>query len=427
MTMNRRQFIGSVLATSVAAGAPAVHSRSKAKRYRTAVIGCGWWGGNVLHVAMNSGECEIVALCDVDTAQLEKTQKQVQQRTGQTPKGFGDYRELLKQQKPDIVVITTPDHWHALQMIDAVHAGAHVFVEKPIGHTIHEGRAMVEAVKNSDRVVQVDFQRRGSPHHQWAIQQLQDGRAGEIGMVRAFAHSNKGVGEAVPNAEPPETLDWDMWCGPAPKNPFNPTIHPKGHRYWLNYANGRAADWGVHFLDHILWWSGQRWPRYVSSVGGKLIRENPADAPDTQMIHYEFDGFVAEWEHRMYTGSPPDQPGNGLYFYGTKGTMHIGWGGATFFPRNGERVHKDPQTHKPDGQNIPELWADMLDAIKNRRQAMCDIQSGHYSSNLSLLGILSWKLGRGIEWDGQHDQCVNDSQANQLLRREYRAPWKYPA
>jgi len=435
MPLNRRQFIGTTLATGLTATAPAVHGAAKAKanagttRYKTALIGCGWWGGTVLTEALDHGQSQMVALCDPDERLLGQTRRRVQKRTGEKPKTYTDFRKLLENHKPDIVINTTPDHWHALVTLAAIEAGAHVYLEKPIGHTINEGRAMVDAARAKDRVVQVDLHRRGSPHNQWAIKFLKQGRLGTVGMVRAFTHSPWGPGEAQENEPPPKELDWDLWCGPAPKRPFNPSIHPKGFRQWLDYANGNAADWGIHWLDHIPWWSGQSWARQVSSVGGKYIRKTRGDAPDTQTIHYAFDGFIAEWGHRMYAGNSVEQHELGLYFYGSEGILHIGWhSGARFYP-TGEseaKIHKSAKLHKPEGQNIPELWTDFIDAIENDRRPMCDIEIGHYSTNLCLLGMLSYKLGRGIEWDGEQEQCLNDPEANALLSREYREPWQYP-
>ena len=429
MSLDRREFLSGVLVSGLAAGAPAVHAQNKGKKFRLALIGCGWWGKNILHEAMDHGQCKVVALCDVDQRMLKQTRNRVRQRGRDAPKQYTDYRELLKREKPDLVINATPDHWHALTTIAAIEAGAHVYVEKPIGHTIQEGRAMVNAARANDRVVQVDLHRRASPHNQWAIDFMNQGKLGTVGMVRAFVHSSWGAGNPAEAEEPPKELDWDFWCGPAPKQPYRSSIHPKGFRQWLDYANGTAADWGVHWLDHIIWWSGQKGPSYVSSVGGRFMRETEADAPDTQSIHYTFDGFVAEWEHRLYAGNSPEKHDLGMYFYGTKGTLHVGWGdGASFYPVGESKpaIHKKAKLHKPDRQNIPELWADFIDAIRNNRRPASDIESGHYSTNLSLLGMLSYKLGRGVKWDPDRERCVDDPEANALLRREYREPWQYP-
>ena len=429
MGISRRSFlqssaaVGATLASSSAVGA------GSNKKYRTALIGCGWWGGNILQVAMDSGRVEVVGLCDVDSRQLQKKVKQVKDGTGDKPRLYEDYRELLEAEEPDIVICATPDHWHPLITIAAVNAGAHVYVEKPISHTIKEGQAMVQAARANDRKVQVGTHRRVSPHNKWAIKFLKDGRAGDIGMVRLFVHSGRNRWNTVADEEPPEELNWDMWCGPAPKQPFNPKIHPKGFRQFLDYANGTLGDWGIHWTDHITWWKPDARPKTVNSIGGRHIRDDNTTAPDTQTVQWEFEDFTAEWEHRHYAGNRTEKARLGAYFYGTEGIMHIGWlDGATFYPRAGNKdpIHRDPELAQPDHQNIPGLWADLIESIEQDRHPVCDIEVGHRSTNLSLLGMLSLKLGRSVEWDAEEEVCIGDEEANELLRREYRDPWEYP-
>ncbi|MBM3855525.1 MAG: Gfo/Idh/MocA family oxidoreductase, partial [Verrucomicrobia bacterium] len=215
--MNRRQFLlqGSTAAASLAAF-PSIRAADKAgaRKFRTALIGCGWWGNNILREAMASGACEVVALCDVDSRQFEATRKNVSAGTGDDPKLFKDYRELLAQARPDLAIVATPDHWHALPMIAAVKAGAHVYVEKPIGHTVLEGRAMVNAARAAGRVVQVGTHRRISPHNVSGRDFLRSGKAGEIGMIRCFVHYGGGPEKPRPTVAVPKELDWDLWCGP---------------------------------------------------------------------------------------------------------------------------------------------------------------------------------------------------------------------
>jgi predicted dehydrogenase len=193
-------------------------------------------------------------------------------------------------------------------------------------------------------------------------------------------------------------------------------------------------------MDQILWiMECEKWPRKAFSTGGRPIKgpavltndEQTSDAPDSQSAVYEFDNFTVTWEHRMFAGNSHEKTESvGCYFFGTEGVFHMGWqGGWTFFPRDKKKepLHVDPQLAKPDDQNIKELWADFLDAIRNNRKPISDIEEGYYSTNVSLLGMLSYKLGRSITWDGKKEECVGDADANKLLSREYRKPWVYPA
>lgn len=431
MPMSRRRFMSfSSTAAAAAVAVPAVLGADKQKQYRTALIGCGWWGGNILDCAIAAGRSEVVALCDVDQKHLDDRAEAVERKTGRRPVKYRDYRELLEREKPEIVIVGTPDHWHALNTIDAIKTGAHVYVEKPISHTINEGIAMVKAARDHDRVVQVGTHRRVSPHNISAREFIRSGKLGKIGMVRAFVLYGGGPGEPTPDSDPPPGLDWDMWCGPAPLRPFNKRIHPRGFRQFLDYANGQLGDWGIHWLDQILWCLDAVAPKIVTSVGGRFIRRDNTDAPDTQVATFQFDDFVVSWEHRQYAGNTAERHNVGCYFYGTEGTLHLGWqDGWTFYPlaSSKPKIHEDAKLNQPDGQNIAELWADFIDAIESRRRPVCDIELGHRATTMSLLGMLALKIGRSVRWDAEKQTIIGDPEAAALLQRPYRAPWVYPS
>jgi predicted dehydrogenase len=446
MRVTRRDFLAATAATGVALATPAVLGAEKDKKYRTALVGSGWWGMNIFRTAIQSGKVRPVAMCDVDQNQLDPAAAEVEKLTGTVPKKYKDYRELLKSERPEIVIVATPDHWHPLVTIAACKAGAHVYVEKPISHTIREGRAMVNAARRAGTVVQVGTHRRVSPHNVSGREFIRSGKVGKIGMVRAFVHYGGGPERPRRNVEPPKELDWNMWCGPAPLRPYNgdPSnpwgggIHPRGFRQYLDYANGTLGDWGVHWMDQIVWILDEKWPQKVYSSGGHPIKgppilteeEQTSDAPDHQVAVYEFEGFTACWEHRQFAGNNAEKGEPvGCYFYGTEGTFHMGWQeGWVFYPvdRDKQPIRQPAKLHKPDDQNIPELWADFLGAIETGKRPACDIEEIHYSTSLSLLGMLSYKLGRSIQWDGEKEIIVGDPEANKLLRRDYRTPWKYP-
>jgi predicted dehydrogenase len=429
MTLDRRTFLASSIAAGAALAAPAIRAAEDKKVYRTALLGSGWWGTNILREALASGRSKLVALCDVDQAQLKTCQAEVNKLTGDQPKHYEDFREVLDKEKPEICIIGAPDHWHPLMMIAAVRAGAHVYVEKPVSHTILEGVAMVRAARDTGRTVQVGTHRRVSPHCVSGQKFLRSPQMGKIGMVRAFVHYPGDAGTRTPDSQPPTGLNWDMWCGPAPLCPYNKDIHPKGFRHFLDYANGQLGDWGIHWMDQIMWSTDEKFPKKVSSFGSRHIRKDTTTAPDTQVASFEFDSFTATWEHRQYAANEAERHSIGCYFYGTGGTLHIGWlDGWTFYPakKGGKIIHEDAKLNEPDAQNIKELWADFLAAIASKKPPVSDIEVGHRSTNMSLLGMLSLKLGRSIQWDGDKHQIPGDAEANKLLRREYRKPWVYP-
>lgn len=434
---SRRAFIKSTAAASLAWNALPILGQDANKKYRTALIGSGWWGMNLLREAMASNRIKVVALCDVDENVLTNSADDVKADSGDEPKKYKDYRELLEKEKPEIVIIATPDHWHALQAIAAIKAGSHIFVEKPTGHTINESRAIVKAAKNSGVVIQVGLHRRIGPHHVEAMNFLRSGAVGKVGMVRCFADSKGGVELPKPNSKVPSGMDWEMYCGPAPMRPFNSKIHPGGWRNFLDFANGTMGDWGVHWLDQVLWWSGEKAPKKVFCSGGRSIagpvisndREQTTDTPDHQIATFEFEHFTAVWEHRRFAENNNEKHKIGSYYYGEKGVLHIGWrDGWTFYPVNSKdpTTHGDSKLQEPDGHNIALLWEDFIDAIEKKRKPVADIESGHRATALPLLGMLSWKLGRSIEWDGDKEQIIGDETANKLLSRTYRGPWEYP-
>ncbi len=424
--MNRRNFLQDAAAAGLAVN---ILGGQTNRKYTTALTGTGWWGMNILREAIASGECKVVALCDVDPNQLGPAVAEVEKLSSDRPKQYKDFREMLAKEKPEIAIVAPPDHWHPLVAIEAVQAGAHVYVEKPIGHTLKEGRAMVNAARAANRVVQVGTHRRVSPHNISGMEFLRSGKAGKIGMVRAFVHSGGGPGQKTPDSDPPAGMDWNMWCGPAPLRPYNKSLHPRGFRYHLDYANGVLGDWGIHWFDQILWWTEEKYPRRIYSTAARRIKQDSTDAPDTQVATFEFESFTAVWEHRQYAANNAEKTAIGCYFYGTEGTFHMGWlDGWTFYPADRKKpvVHEEPKLNAPDTQNIRELFADFLASIKSGRRAVCDIEKGHLSTNMSLLGMLSWKVGRSVQWDGEKERIVGDDEANKLLSRPYRAPWKYP-
>jgi predicted dehydrogenase len=447
MTPSRRSFLktSAVLGAGLSplAVAPAVHAaRRTAPRYRTALVGCGWWGGNIVREAIASGSCQIVGVADPDPNQIDAAFKAQPALAAFAPKRFSDFRELLDETKPEIVIVATPDHRHPLITIAAVKAGAHVYVEKPVAHTVMEGRAMVKAARDAGKMVQVGTHRRVSPHNVSGMEFLKSGKAGKIAMVRAFVHyGGNGPEQPQPNEEPPKGVDWNLWCGPAPERPFNSRIHPKGFRNFLDYANGTLGDWGIHWLDQILWWTEQKGPKSIYSTGGRPIAGPPVndgkaqttDAPDHQIAAYKFEEFDVSWEHRKFAGNNAEKTHQGqavgCYFYGTEGTFHMGWlDGWTFYPSNAKKapIHVDAQLNEPDQQNIKELFADFLKSIETGEKPVCDIEIGHRSTTMALLGMLSLKLGRSIDWDPATETIASDPEATKLLTRAYRSPWTYP-
>jgi predicted dehydrogenase len=229
-----------------------------------------------------------------------------------------------------------------------------------------------------------------------------------------------------------------MWCGPAPLRPFNRKIHPLGHRHFLDYANGQLGDWGIHWLDQVLWIMEKEAPKTVFSTGGRSIKGAPVnnsdqqttDAPDHQIVAYQLDDLTLTWEHRQFAGDPTSKHlPIGAHFYGTEGTFHLGWiDGWTFYPLDGKQptAHEDANFTGEFQDNVPDLWKDFVDAVEKDRAPACPIEAGHRATTMALLGMLSLKLGRSVRWDHEKQTIPDDVDAAALLKRDYRGSWKYP-
>jgi predicted dehydrogenase len=428
LPMRRRQFLHqSALAGAAVLAHPFITYRPQGK-YKTVLIGSGWWGLNILREGIRTGECQVAALCDVDENQLKKCKTEVDKLCNDQPKLYKDYRECIAKEKPDIVINATPDHWHAQIAITAMQNGAHVFLEKPISHTVKEGTAIEKAARDAQRVCVVDFHRRYSEHNLSANEFLRSGKAGKIHAVKAFVHYNFGPGQMETESAPPAGLDWDFYCGPAPLVPYNPGIHPRGFRQYLEFANGNLGDWGPHWFDQILWWTEEKMPRKIYSAQQSNIRNSRANAPEEQVVVYDFESFVLTWEHSLLNSHVERPTENvGVFFYGSEGVFHLGWQqGWTFFPndKKKETLRMPAKLNEPDQQNIDLVWTDFLSCIKSGKRPKADIEQGRHASNMAMLGMLSAKLGRSIEWDHQKDLIVGDKAANALLLRKPRAEAK---
>lgn len=428
--MNRKTFLkNSSLGALGLMAHPYIVSRQAAK-YNLVLIGTGWWGTNILREAIRSGEVKVTALCDVDDAQIKKCQEEVNKLCDDRPKVYKDFRECLEKEKPQIAIVATPDHWHALIAIEAMNQGAHVFLEKPISHTVLEGAAILKAARNNKRTCIVDFHRRYSPHNVSGMEFLKSGKVGAIKEVKAFVQYAMGPGKREEQPPVPAGLDWDMYCGPAPLITYNTAMHPRGWRHYRALGNGQLGDWGPHWFDQILWWTEEIAPKNIYSAWTMGGRDTWSDTPTTQTVVYEFESFIASWDHSLFNSHREKKSESvGTYFYGTEGTFHMGWQqGWTFYPnnQNKEIIHQDPQLDQPDGQNIKLVWADFLKCIKSGQLPHADIAHGRQATNMALLGMLSAQVGRSIRWDDANNKILGDKAANKLLKRNYRGGWKYP-
>jgi predicted dehydrogenase len=443
--MSRRRFLWASGAALALSRLPGYAAELADTRKRVGLIGAGWYGKADLFRLIQVAPVEVVSLCDVDKRMLADAAEQVaaRQASHKTPRTYSDYRQMLREKDLDVVLVATPDHWHALPMIAAVEAGADVYVQKPTAVDVVESQAMLAGARKHGRVVQVGTQRRSTPHLMEARDTIvKEGRLGKVAFVDVYCYYHMRARENPPDTTPPDYLDYDMWTGPAPMRPYNPLVHPRSWRAFMEYGNGIVGDMCVHMLDMVRWMLGLGWPRSVSSSGGILVdKDSKANITDTQTATFDFGELKIVWNHRTWGRAPdPDYPW-GATFYGDKGTLRASVMGYDFVPEGGGApVHKDvtyeleqypeDKTEKDLEKHVaPAIrvhMKDFLSAIDRRTRPVADIEQGHISSASCILANLSMRLGRTLVWNADKGEVVGDPEANALLRRPYRAPWVHP-
>jgi len=448
--MNRRDFLKAGAVGSIASAFGGYFVRGEdpeRKPLRVGLIGAGWYGKSDVCRLIQVAPVEVVSICDVDRKMLAGAVDLVasRQASGKPPRAYGDYREMLKERDLDIVLIATPDHWHALTMIAAVESGADVYVQKPISIDVAEGAAMLAAARKHRRVVQVGTQRRSTPHLVECKKQIiEAGFLGRVAHVEMCCYYHMRFDGDSSVRAVPEHLDWEMWVGPAPFRPYEGLPHRGWWRGRMEYSNGIVGDMCIHMLDTVRWMLGLGWPRRISSAGGILVRkQGGSNTSDTQVATFAYDDLNLVWTHRTWGHAPDPEYPWALILYGEKGTLKASVHSYDFYPAGKD----EPTLHKNavyERERYPEdltekdieLFAapatrahmrDFLAAVRSRGRPIADIEEGHISSASCILANLAMKLGRTLAWDPAEGRVIGDDEANRLLRRPYRSPWVHPA
>jgi predicted dehydrogenase len=426
-SINRRSFIQqSALATAAWSIMPSRSFSAEAgDKLKLGVIGCGWWGMVDVEAAFKVGGVEILALCDVDTTNLEKSAAKVESLQGQRPKTFKMYEDLLKVDGLQAVIIATPPHWHALQFIAALERGLDIYCEKPLAYDIREGEAMVAAAKQKGRIVQVGFQRRQSPAIRQVRDYIQQGGPGRIIQVEVQINYQADLKDATPQ-DPPASLDWDLWCGPAPKLPYSPNI---GHFAWRlekEYGHGHLVDWGIHLIDAARWVLGETTPKTVQAAGGLYSFKGKITTPDVLTAHFDFEKCPVIWRHRMYGAAEyTPEVSNGIFFYGEKETVFVTDDRWVVVSKGRGQQHKVTQARADMG---PAHMAAFLTAVRTRQEPehLCTPADAHLSTSTVQLAMIAYETGSKVTWNAATAQVENNPAAARLLKRDYREPWKHP-
>ena len=455
---SRRRFLKNSAAAAAAVtlglnpkGVPLTRAaRGANERIRVGFIGVGNRGSQLLRGFLTQDDVEVAALCDVyepylvrDYSNVDKrlldslgaTVPKMTEKLGANIARYSDFRRVLERKDIDAVVISTPDHWHAIQTIVACEAGKDVYVEKPLSVTIVEGRKMVEAAKRHNRVVQVGLHRRSSQAYQQLARDVQAGKIGKVTVARAYRISNMypdGIGK-YPDAAPPKGLDWDMWLGPRSERPYKDNIPLYKFRWWQSYSS-QVANWGVHYCDAIRWVLAEEAPASISAHGGRFALDDDRTIPDTMEVIFELAcGVLIVFGQYEASGGPVLVSGE-IELRGTLGNVYAGAEGEgyTIVPSPPGQFQEAKPSIQPKKKEAPDRNKDLtvthirnfLDCIKTRAKTNCDIETGHRSTTFALLANIALATKSRIEWDPRNERITNNEKANELLHYEYRKPWK---
>jgi predicted dehydrogenase len=447
-SVSRRKFSASAISTATATVVAATSPRSRVlganDQVRLGFIGVGNRGCQLLKGFLAHSDARVVALCDVYEPylygaydRLDPRFRSLGKRIAQMPKlediaaRVKDFRAVLDRKDIDAVVIATPDHWHAIQTIAACRAGKDVYVEKPLSITIAEGRAMVEAARKHDRIVQVGTHRRSSRLYAQLAEVVRAGAIGKVTVARAAYTSNMapgGIGHA-PASDPPPGLDWDMWLGPRPERPFQATILPYKFRWWDLYSS-QIANWGVHYFDAIRWLTGELAPASVSAHGGRYAVDDDRTIPDTSEAIFEHaSGMLLLFSVHEANGQPVLGRNAEVELRGTLGTVYVSTKHYEIVPERGG-AFQDPSPRRKaeivkasDGDLDQQAARDFLDAVRAHKRPAADVEEGHRSTTFAHLANIALTTRKRLDWDPQSERFTNCDEANRLLRYEYRKPW----
>lgn len=435
--INRRSFIkksgmaaGAVTVASMMPGV--VSCNSPSDRVRVGLIGCRSMGFANLKTFLTEENVTCEALCDIDKNVLEAKASEVEKITQRRPLIYSDFRDLIDNADIDVVIIGTPDHWHVIMTMMALEAGRHVYVEKPMGHSIEECLVLVDAAKkHPDLVVQVGMWQRSSQHWFDASEVVRSGEIGDVSLVKAWIYKGYDTPlEKVPDSAAPDYVDYDMWLGPAPKRPFNKNRFHYNFRWYWDYAGGAMTDWGVHLLDFALFGMDAGYPETISPGGGNfLYKDNVIDTPDIQQAIYNYPTHTMIWECGLIPGIGPFNRGHGVSFTGTKGTLVVTRNGWQVYPEmcqaTGEPwIKRIPP--KPSEGGLTEHVQNFLKCIRRSKKPNASVEVGAKTAIISEMGNIAYRTGQLLHWDNNTLQ-FKEEEANTLARLSYSDKWKLPA
>ena len=426
--MNRKTFIGkTVLGAAAISSSFYIPTQAKERKLKAGLIGAGRYGMAISRAAIEGGGLEILAVCDVDSEHLRQSAEELEKLQGIKPKTFKYYQDMIDINGLEAVFIATPPQWHALQFIAACEKGLDIFCEKPLAYDPMEGLAMIKAAEKAGNIVQIGLQRRQSEAFKYAKQYINDGKAGDIFQIEAQIHYRAQPGDTSIQA-PPASLDWDEWCGPAPKLDYRPSI---GHYSWRlekEYGNGHLVDWGIHNIDIIRHIMDDGIPSEFKTTGGIYALKDQITTPDTLTANMAFEKAPVVWQHRMWgAGDISPEFNNGVFFHGHKSTIFVS--DTRFVVRPSDRDAEVLDLNLPTERSmLARHIIDFLDAVKLKdpKKISCTVEDAFASTTTVQLATIAYNTGSIVKWDNQKKTIIDNPQAAGFLKREYREKWQHP-
>ncbi len=425
--MQRREFLG-------AAGLAAAQRLIGANDHVTVgLIGCGGRGRYVAGLMREAPGVEFAATADVYLPNAERAREWA----GPSANAYQDFRRLLERKDIDAVLVATPDHWHAAIAVLACQAGKDVYVEKPLAHNVHEGRAMVSAARRYNRIVQAGTQHRSSPHFREVQEIVQSGALGKVNWVRVWNYANlypQGIGRE-PDSEPPAGLDWDFYLGPAPLVPYNRKRFLVTYRWFWDYSGGYITDFGTHRLDTVHQVMGVEAPETIAASGGRFSLQDAGEIPDVLQVTYEYPGFVMSYEScllnahgvggrtagmKYYNAKGAEDRPNGMAFYGTNAALYADRIGYEIYPEPKSTIERK-QMNTTDATRLH--TANFIECVRSRKTPNAEVEIGHRSTTVAHLGNIAFKTGKKLRWNAATEEFIDDGEASKFLYREPRKPW----
>jgi predicted dehydrogenase len=439
---SRRDFLqksaivagGSVLASALNNSAFAIFKGGIAPsdQLNIGAVGINGMGWADVTAALKVPGVNLVAVCDVDKNVMDKRLSELAKTGYDVSKirRYDDYRALIDQKDVDVVVIGTPDHWHAMIMMHACEAGKDVYVEKPVGNSIGECRAMVAAQQKYNKVVQAGQWQRSQQHFRDAVDFVQSGQLGNIRTVKVWCYQGwMKPGKVVPDSAPPAGVNYAGWLGPAETLPFNSSRFHFNFRWFWDYAGGLMTDWGVHLLDYGLLGMKSPVPKSVSALGGRFAYPDLYEqTPDTLTTLYEFDGFNMVWDSAMGIDNGSYNRDHGIAYIGNNGTLILNRGGWEVIEerQSGNKVSKPFVASSDNGLN--KHWENFVSVVKSRKMddLHCSIQAGAHVATVAQMGNIAFRSGKKVEWDEANHQFTDHALNKQYLMKEYHNGYKLP-